>query len=422
MEMTSPDDALRGRELRQTRAMATGLLLLCLGVLVGARLLMPRYPVLGYVAAFAEAAAIGGIADWYAVVALFRRPLGLPIPHTAIVPHNQARIADSLGGFIARHFLASEPVDARLREVDFAALAADWLSRRENSDDLARFALRLLPQAVAAMDSTGLRRFLARRAVEQLEALPVAPLAAGILLSLTSDGRHQRILDEVLVVLRRLLDNQTALDAIRDKIRNELPTLFNLFRADAYLLRRLVGSTSAFIEEVQQDAAHPVRGEFDRFVRDFIVRLEGSPDFAARLESMKQELLQRPEITALSNGIWNSIEAFVGQQATAARSPLRKPLRNLLVQIGRHLNEDAALRADINRGMVLVLGTFVANHRQAIAGFVADQVKSWDTVRLIEMIELNVGRDLQYIRFNGTLIGGLVGLILYSVQHSFALL
>lgn len=411
-----PRDAVRLRELRRTRAAATGLLVVCLMVLTGARFAERYHPAFAFLAAFAEAAAIGGLADWYAVVALFRRPLGLPIPHTAIVPRNQARIADSLGEFIERHFLADEPVTTKLREVDFASMVSDWLAERRQSGDLARFVLRLLPQALNAMDGSGLRGFLARRIVERLETVEVAPLAAGLLDAVTHDRRHQRVLDELLVALGQLLSNAEALDAIRDKIRNELPTLFRLFQADAYVLRKLVTSVSSFLDEVRADENHVVRGEFDRFIATFIDKLRTSPDYAQRLDGLRKDLLARPEIRTLAEGIWESVRSFIEQETQSPSSVVRGALTDLLVEVGRKLREDPSIRADINEGVVTVLRSFVANQKSDISHFVADQVKSWQVDQLIHMIELNVGRDLQYIRFNGALIGGLAGLGLHTAE------
>jgi uncharacterized membrane-anchored protein YjiN (DUF445 family) len=412
----SPQDAARLRELRRTKLVATLVLALCLVALLALRPLEGRYPILGFVAAFAEAGLIGGLADWYAVVALFKRPLGLPIPHTAIIVRNQARIGDSLGDFIVRHFLAEAPVAAKVQEVDFARLIAEWLRDRERSDDLARFILKMLPQAMESVEGSGLRPFLARRAVDQLRAVELAPLAAGLLSTFTHDQRHQRILDELLLAMNQVLANPEALDAIRDKIRDELPTLFNLFRADAYVLRKLVNSLSSFLEEVRADDGHAVRREFDRFIAGFITRLHDEPDYAERLDKLKVELLARPEIRDLADGLWESLKSFVVQETQSPDSAMRTPLRNLLMEIGRDLQDDPALRADINRGMAAVIETFVATHKGAIAQFVADQVKAWDVKQMTQMVELNVGKDLQFIRFNGTLIGGAAGLALHALK------
>ena len=171
----------------------------------------------GYVASFAAAATVGGLADWYAVVALFRRPLGLPIPHTAIIPRNHLRIADTLGEFIETNFLAPEPVEKRLGEVDFAALVADWLVEPERAAALADFVLRLLPQTLGAIEQSGLKGFLGKRIMTELERVELAPLAAGLLSAVTEKGRHQRLLDELLGALEKVLTNEETLAALARK-------------------------------------------------------------------------------------------------------------------------------------------------------------------------------------------------------------
>src|SRR5689334_20634110 len=228
----TPGDAARAAELRRVKLLATSVLAATFAIFLGARALLPVHPIFGFIAAFAEAATIGGLADWYAVVALFRRPLGLPIPHTAIIQSNQHRIADKLGEFIEQHFLEAAPVEARLREVDFATFVADWLRDRKKSEDLARFVLRLLPEAVSATESSGLMTFITRRVTAQLMAIDLAPLAAGTLRSFVQEGRHQGLLDDILRAVHQTLTSADTMAVIREKIRAELPTLLRLYRAD----------------------------------------------------------------------------------------------------------------------------------------------------------------------------------------------
>src|SRR5215471_17115230 len=227
---TTPGDASRAAELARVKLQATLVLAGTLGLFVIAKLLLHTHPLFGFVAAFAEAATIGGLADWYAVVALFRRPLGLPIPHTAIIQSNQHRIADKLGEFIEVHFLEAGPVDAKLREIDFGSFVADWLRDAKKSDDLARFALRLLPEAFAATESSGLMTFITRRITAQLLSIDLAPLAAGTLRAFVAEGRHQALLDELLRVVHETITTQETMAMIRAKIREELPTLLRLYR------------------------------------------------------------------------------------------------------------------------------------------------------------------------------------------------
>ncbi|MER9326444.1 DUF445 domain-containing protein [Mesorhizobium sp. M0488] len=405
--------------LRRTKFTATAALALCVLVFALAKSFESTYPWLGFVAAFAEAATIGGLADWYAVVALFKRPLGLPIPHTAIIPENQNRIADNLGRFIEVNFLAPEPVREKLAEVDFSALVADWLADAERAADLSRFVVRLVPQTLAAVEQSGLRGFVTRRMLEQIDKVPLAPLAAELLSALTDDRRHQKLFDEFIKVIGRFLNDEQALATMREKIREELPSLFNLFRADAYLLKKIVASAGSLLDEVRADPDHPMRAEFDHFARGFVERLRTSKQYAKRAETMKRDFLARPEVRALAGDMWASLSQFIEQDAKAPNSVIRAHLANMFVEVGRHLAGDAQIRADMNQGFVVALASFVESQKSGVSKFIADQVKRWDLAQLTRLIEMNIGRDLQYIRFNGMIIGGLAGVVLYMAERLF---
>ena len=421
LSLASNRDAERARDLRRIKLAATALLVFTAALFLVARHYEPTHWAWGYVASFAAAATVGGLADWYAVVALFRRPLGLPIPHTAIIPRNHLRIADTLGEFIETNFLAPEPVEKRLGEVDFAALVADWLVEPERAAALADFVLRLLPQTLGAIEQSGLKGFLGKRIMTELERVELAPLAAGLLSAVTEKGRHQRLLDELLGALEKVLTDEETLAALRERIRKELPALFNLYRADAYLLRKIVASTSGFIQDARADRRHPLRVEFDSFVTGFIEQLRSSQAFARRAERLKRDLLARPEITAIAEGAWESLRTFLEQDSWAPDSQIRRQLEAMLIDIGGQLARDPAIRAEINRGMVRVLADFVQSQKSGVGRFIADQVKAWDIDMLIGRIELTVGRDLQYIRFNGALIGGLAGLALHALEQGLKL-
>lgn len=405
--------------LRRTKFVATAALALCVLVFALAKSFESTYPWLGFVAAFAEAATIGGLADWYAVVALFKRPLGLPIPHTAIIPENQNRIADNLGRFIEVNFLAPEPVREKLAEVDFSALVADWLADAERAADLSRFVVRLVPQTLAAVEQSGLRGFVTSRMLEQIDKVPLAPLAAELLSALTDDRRHQKLFDEFIEVIGRFLNDEQALATMREKIREELPSLFNLFRADAYLLKKIVASAGSLLDEVRADPDHPMRAEFDHFAQSFVERLRTSKQYAKRAETMKRDFLARPEVRALAGDMWASLSQFIEQDAKAPNSVIRAHLANMFVEVGRHLAGDPQIRADMNQGFVVALASFVESQKSGVSKFIADQVKRWDLAQLTRLIEMNIGRDLQYIRFNGMIIGGLAGIVLYVAERLF---
>jgi len=418
----TPADAQRAAELRRVKLLATLVLVATFAIFIAARALLPLHPGFGFLAAFAEAATIGGLADWYAVVALFRRPLGLPIPHTAIIQSNQHRIADKLGEFIEVHFLEQGPVEAKLRQVDFGSFVADWLRDRKRSDDLARFTLRLLPEAFSATETSGLMTFITRRMTTQLQSIDLAPLAAGVLRAFVEQGRHQALLDDLLRIVHDTLTQKQTMAMIREKIRAELPTLLRLYRADKFLVNKIIASAGTFFEEVRNDPNHPFRGEFDRMVLSFVDRLGTDKSYVDRIDGLKRDLLARPELTNLARTVWSNMRGFIERSASGETQVLRHHLAGMFVAAGEALAGDAELRAEINQGLVTVLRSFIADQKSGVSSFISDQVKAWDMAQLISLIEINIGRDLQYIRFNGSLIGGLAGLALYTAEFLLRLL
>jgi len=412
----APGDAARAAELRSVKALATLVLAATLALFAIAKLLF------GFIAAFAEAAIIGGLADWYAVVALFKRPLGLPIPHTAIIRGNQERIADKLGEFIEGHFLEAAPVEAKLRQVDFGAFIADWLRDRKRSDDLARFVLRLLPEAFSTTETSGLKTFITRRMMAQLQSIDLAPLAAGTLRAFVQERRHQALLDDLMRIVHDTLTQPRTMAMIRAKVRSQLPTLLKLYRTDKFLVNKIVASATAFFEEVRNDPKHPFRGEFDSMVLSFVDRLGSDPSYAGRIDGLKRDLLARPELSDLARSIWSNARSFIERSASGETQVLRHHLAGMFVAAGEALAGDAELRGEINNGLVAVLTSFVADQKSGVSTFIADQVKAWNMGQLIALIEINIGKDLQYIRFNGSLIGGLAGLALYTAEFLLRLL
>ncbi|HAR24920.1 MAG TPA: DUF445 domain-containing protein, partial [Bradyrhizobium sp.] len=344
------------------------------------------------------------------------------IPHTAIIQSNQERIAEKLGEFIENNFLEAGPVEAKLREIDFGTFIADWLRDRKRSEDLARFVLRMLPEAFAATENSGLMQFISRRVTTQILSVDLAPLAAGALRGFVQEGKHEGLLDDLLRALHQTLTQQETMTVIRDKVRAEMPTLLKLYRADKFVVNRIIASATKFFEEVRNDPQHPFRGEFDRMLLSFVDRLGSDKAFADRIDGLKRDLLARPELANLGRTIWANVRDFIARSASGESQVLQHQLARMFVEAGDALDGDAELRGEINQGLVAILRTVVAEQKSGVSTFIADQMKSWDMEQLISLIEVNVGKDLQYIRFNGSLIGGLAGLALYSLEYVLRLL
>jgi uncharacterized membrane-anchored protein YjiN (DUF445 family) len=275
---------------------------------------------------------------------------------------------------------------------------------------------------MAATETSGLKTFITRRVMTQLQAVDLAPLAAGTVRGFIRDGRHQGLLDDLLRALHSALTEPDTLAVLRDKIRNELPTLLKLYRADAFLVKRIVKSATSFFEDVRNDPEHPFRGEFDRMLLTFVDRLENEPGFIGRIDGLKRDFLARPELTALAQNLWANARSFIERSASGESNVLQHHLANVFMEAGSALAADAEMRGEINQGIVAVLRSFIADQKSGVSSFIADQVKAWDMGQLISVIEVNIGRDLQYIRFNGSLIGGLAGLALYTAEFLFRML
>ena len=275
LQATASDEAQKALALSRIKFAATALLASCGLLFILARMLEPKLPAFAWLGAFAEAAMIGGLADWYAVVALFRRPLGLPIPHTAIIAENQERIADSLATFIEVNFLAPEPVAQKLREADFAELAADWLADARRADSLAGFVIKLLPEAVSAGQASGLKAFVADQTREAIEGFDIGPWTSAIMATLVEGRRYQTILDGLLAALGRFLLEPGSAEAIKEKIRSEMPTLLKVLGVDSFLLGKIVGSAASLIDEMRADPEHPLRLEIDKLFAHSVEEFHG---------------------------------------------------------------------------------------------------------------------------------------------------
>jgi uncharacterized membrane-anchored protein YjiN (DUF445 family) len=275
---------------------------------------------------------------------------------------------------------------------------------------------------MSATETSGLTSFISRRVMTQLQSIDLAPLIAGTARGFIRDGRHQGLLDDLLRALHGALTEPQMLAVIKEKIRNELPTLLKLYRTDTFLVKRIVASATAFFEEVRNDPAHPFRGEFDRMLLSFMDRLENEPGFTDRIDGLKRDLLARPELAELAGNLWSNAKSFIARSASGESTVLQHHLANMFVAAGATLTADSDMRGEINQGVVVVLRSFIADQKSGVSTFIADQVKAWDMGQLIGVIEVNIGRDLQYIRFNGSLIGGLAGLALYTAEVLFRML
>lgn len=415
----------RRAQLRRMKAIALAMLLTMVAGFVLSHW-MGNQGVWAWVGAFCEAATVGALADWFAVVALFRHPLGLPIPHTAIIPRNKARIADSLAAFVRDHFLEPQNLLARLEVFDPAAKLGQWLARPEQSQRLAKMARGWALQALDLLDERAVRESIQRFVVARLQAWDAAASAGEVLGLLTADGRHQQLLDEALKRLSRYLDGeavkQRASDLLVKHARREWPRLVGTVNwvkpvegiADD-LAERIAGAVLDELNEILAQPRHPIRRDYERWLRGYVQRLREDPELAARVSKIKQELIDHPSVQEYVRGLWDQIHAALRQDLERGDGVLAGNLERSLLGLGEALGRDQALREAINQHVMGGAEKLALRLRGGVTDYIAQTVKGWDERHLVEQLELSVGRDLQYIRFNGTLVGGLIGLILHAV-------
>jgi uncharacterized membrane-anchored protein YjiN (DUF445 family) len=405
----SEEELIRRRALRRMKFLAGSLLALMALVFALAALFEPRYPGLVWLRVYAEAAMVGGIADWFAVTALFRRPLGLPIPHTAIIPSNKERIGDDLAGFVQRNFLSQEVLLPKLRQLDIAARIAAWLAEPEVAARLGERTQSIAPKILQGFDDQDLRRFLEPNLKTLLRSVKAAPLAGNILTVMVESDREQRMLDAALQLAQSLLEDYSQI--VERTVELEMPWYVPRFMQHR-LFKRIAFGLKGRLEAINADALHPVRRKFYDDLRELCRRLRESPEYARRGEALKHRLLGSEALRSYAQTLGADIKGRLYEALTTHALDYRNLFQAGFSSLGRQLQSDEGLKAKLNQALEDFMLDIFQRHRHEIAGFIADTVKRWDTPVIVDKIELTVGRDLQYIRLNGTLVGGLIGVLI----------
>jgi uncharacterized membrane-anchored protein YjiN (DUF445 family) len=402
---------MRLRDLRRMRVLATGLLVLMFAIFVATSYGQQLWPWLAYPRAFAEAGMIGACADWFAVVALFRHPFGIPIPHTAIVPRSKERIGIAIGRFTTNNFLSPRVLAERIREVDLAGWIARWLSKPDNARNAAQRVAAVLHQVLRSMPRQDINAVLTRATRYGIDAVPVAPLASRLLKLLWAHGEMQSVVEKAIDYAHAALARNR--ETIKLKVSQRSSRLIPKW-IDAIVADKIVAGVTQILEEMREPN-HPWRVELATAVKRWIEELATDPVMRARGEELKAQLLENPVVVAQIEAVWEEIEAQL--DAVTSSNRLYETLEQTLTAIGDRLASDARIGDGINRWLRVAILRAVAPRRAEIAAFIRKVVENWDTATLVNRIELQVGRDLQYIRINGTLVGGLVGLAIFAATQ-----
>lgn len=399
---------------RGMRVIATGMLVLMALIFLAANGYDERYPALGFVKAFAEAAMVGGLADWFAVTALFRHPLGLPIPHTAIIPRNKDRIGDTLALFLRDNFLTPSVVARRMRGIDVASAIGRFLQKPPGEGRLREGASRLVADVLESLDQEKLGGMVKNAVSSRLRSLQVSPLLGQSLEVAVTDDRHVPILDGIITWAGRTLNANE--DLIRAMVHDRTGLMVRLTGLDEKIADSLIDGLRKLMIEMAVDPYHPLRAKAEEGLAQLAWDMRYDPAMQAKVEEWKNHIVENKAVTDWVDGLWEKGRASL---LTAARDPdavMAGKFGEALSQLGETLQTDERLRSTINQFARRAAVGAVARYGDGIVTLVSDTIRGWDARTVTSRLEGAVGRDLQYIRINGTLVGGLVGLLIHTAE------
>ncbi len=410
-------DEERRRGVRRMKLTATGLLLFVAVVYVLAKWASHAGAGTwaGYVAAAAEAGMVGALADWFAVTALFRHPMGLPIPHTAIIPTKKDALGVSLGEFVGENFLSEDVVRQRLRSVGIGSRLGAWLAEPQNADRVTAELATALRGALAVLRDSDVQAVVGEAITRRADAQEIAPGIGKMLEKVVADGGHKRAVD--LVVARAhdwlVLHSDSVMDAVEGGAPGWTPRF-----VDKRIGERVYKELLRFVIEMRDMPSHPARGALDRFLSDFAADLQSDTDTRARVERLKTEVLGRGEVQDLIASAWTAVRSMIVAAAEDERSELRLRVRAALLSLGARMAAEPSVQGKVDGWVEGAAVHVVTTYRKEITSLITDTVAGWDAEHTTRKIEAHIGRDLQFIRINGTVVGALAGVLIYTVSRA----
>ncbi|WP_405555422.1 DUF445 domain-containing protein [Streptomyces sp. NBC_01171] len=410
-------DEERQRGVRRMKLTAAGLLLFVAVVYVLATWAghSGAGPWTGYVAAAAEAGMVGALADWFAVTALFRHPLGLPIPHTAIIPTKKDQLGVSLGEFVGENFLSEDVVRQRLSAVGIGSRLGAWLAEPENADRVTAELATALRGALTVLRDSDVQAVVGEAITRRADAREIGPAVGKLLDRIVADGGHRRVVDLVVGRAHEWLERHR--DDVMVAIEGGAPGWTPRF-VDRKVGDRVYKELLRFVTEMQEMPSHPARAALDRFLTDFASDLQSDTETRARVERLKSEVLARDEVQDLIASAWTAVRAMIVAAAEDEHSELRLRVRAGLLSLGRRLATEPKMQGKVDRWIEGAAVHVVTTYRNEITSLITETVAGWDAEHTTRKIEAHIGRDLQFIRINGTVVGSLAGLVIYTVSRA----
>jgi uncharacterized membrane-anchored protein YjiN (DUF445 family) len=419
--VTTPDllagfDELRARRLRRMKRTATGLLVLAALVFLATFLFTDGTGWWGYVRATAEAGMVGGIADWFAVTALFRHPLGIPIPHTALIPRGKDAIGKGLGEFVQRNFMNPEALVARVGEAHLSRRLGEWLANPDNARAASRQAAGIIAALAETVNENEIQDSLREMITNRIDGVDAAPLLGSVLDRAVAGGQHEALIAAGLRAVGKAVTENREL--IRKRIYEEAPNWVPGYVNDL-VFEKIYVSLQRFVGDVAANPDHEVRRILDARIVEWIEQLKTSPDLATRANELKRQLLEHPEFKSWTEGLWGSLKQHLSTAAEQPESDLRQRLEQLALSTGERLLSDDEVRKGADAWITNLARHLAERSGPEVASLIASTVERWDADETSHRLELQVGRDLQFIRINGTIVGSLVGLVLHALVEAF---
>ena len=413
-------DQLKRARLRTMQWVAVGLLVAAALLFALARSQRASHPAWGYLEAFAEASMVGAIADWFAVVALFRHPLGIPIWHTAIIPNSKEGIGQSLGAFVENHFITEQGIAERIAGANPAGLLGAWLRDPNHAQQLGQSAARVVKQLLAMLDHAQLRELVRGKASAYLGELNLSSVAADCIDALIADGKPQELLDFVLDKGAAYLADESHHAAIGDFALNAFHIENKLLKAAMVLYEaRMIRSLQEFIVAVRADPQHPMRARLSGWIADSALHLKSDAHWQDTVKHYQRQALASDKVQAMLGDAWDTLVERLQADLDSEQPALARTIASMAENTGKVLASDAQASGWLNDTIVAGSGTLVRRYRGEVGAFIESRLALWSKEEMSERIELAIGRDLQFIRINGTVVGGLAGLLIYAVSQAF---
>lgn len=408
----SASEAAQRTQLKRMKRVATSMLIIAAVIFLVARGFQEDGAKwIGYVRATAEAAMVGALADWFAVTALFKHPLGLPIPHTAIVPKRKNEIGEGLGEFVQSNFLTGEVVAEKLESVQLSRRLGEWLQIPENAQSMVgEVAIVVSAVSEVLSDDEDVRLMVDTLVRDRLSRIPVAPIVGRVIDAGMDGDHHHEVYNAVLKGSANFLDDNR--ETFRRRLINESPWWVPE-GVDDKVFEKIYGAVMTFLREVDSNPQHHVKRDIDDRSRELASQLRTDPRMIEQGEKLKQELLDHPEFQEWTKDLWSSLQRGFGDATRDADSDVRRRIEEAIIALAHRLVDDVDLQGKIDAWFQSIIVYLAEAGGSEIGGLIANTVEGWDPQDTADRIELQVGRDLQFIRINGTLVGGLAGFLIH---------